>query len=77
MVWFHKHSNNETIVGILIFVVFFFFGFEVVCFIIIAEKDKNKVLKFGIMYLPYLEISAPSFKHCPLISKAPARFKIK
>ena len=61
MVWFHKHSNNETIVGILIFVVFFFFGFEVVCFIIIAEKDKNKVLKFGIMYLPYLEISAPLF----------------
>ena len=60
MVWFHKHSNNETIVGILIFVVFFF-GFEVVCFIIIAEKDKNKVLKFGIMYLPYLEISAPLF----------------
>ena len=43
MVWFHKHSNNETIVGILIFVFFFFFGFEVVCFIIIAEKDKNKV----------------------------------
>ena len=36
---------------------FVFFGFEVFCFIFIVEKDKNKVLKFDMMYFPYLEIS--------------------
>ena len=37
-----------------------FFGFEVLCFIFIVEKDKNKVLKFDMMYFPYLEISNPT-----------------
>ena len=37
----------------------FFYGFEVLCFIFIVVKDKNKVLKFNMMYFPYLEISVP------------------
>ena len=59
MAWFYKHSNNETIVDILMFS--FFFGFAVFCFILIVEKDKNKVLEFDIVYFSYLEISAPLF----------------
>ena len=60
---------NEIIVDILMFsFVFFrfFFGFEVLCFIFIAEKDKNKDFKFDAMYFPYLEISTPP----PLLSAA-------
>ena len=60
---------NEIIVDILMFsFVFFsfFFGFEVLCFIFIAEKDKNKDFKFDVMYFPYLEISTPP----PLLSTA-------
>ena len=36
----------------------FYFGLEVLCLILIVEKDKNKVLKFDIMCFPYFEISA-------------------
>ena len=57
MVWFYKHSNNETNVDILMFP--FFYGFEVLFFIFIVVKDKNKVLTFNMMYFPYLEISVP------------------
>ena len=59
MVWLYKHLNNETIVDILMFSFFcFFFGFEVLRFLFIVEKDKNKILKFDMMYFPYFEISA-------------------
>ena len=36
----------------------FFFGFQVFYFIFIVEKDKNKVLKFNVVYFPYFEISS-------------------
>ena len=36
-------------VSVFLFFVFVFV-FEVLCFIFIAEKDKNKVLKFDMMY---------------------------
>ena len=64
MVWLYKHLNNETSFDILMFSIFFFFfffGFEVLCFILIVEKDKNKVLKFNMMYFPYFEVSAGLF----------------
>ena len=34
----------------IFFSLFLFFGFEVLCFILIVEKNKNKVLKFDMMY---------------------------
>ena len=52
MVWLYKHLNNETIADTLMFSFFFFFDFEILCFIFIVEKDKNKVLKFDMMYFP-------------------------
>ena len=58
MVWFYKHSINEVIADILmflfffIFIFFFIFGFEVLCFIFIVENGKNKVLKFDMMCFP-------------------------
>ena len=56
----------KDIVDILIFFFFFFFfegggGVEVLCFILIVQKDKRKVLNFDMMDLPYFEISAVLF----------------
>ena len=60
MVWLYKHLNNETIVDILMFS-FFFWLWGFLCFIFIVEKDKNKVLKFDMMYFPYFEIITALF----------------
>ena len=54
----------KDIVDILIFFFFFFEGgggVEVLCFILIVQKDKRKVLNFDMMDLPYFEISAVLF----------------
>ena len=67
MVWFYKHSNNETSADIFMFPFFFGGGgrgggaVEFLCFIFIAEKDKSKVLKIDMMYFSYLEISVALF----------------
>ena len=66
MVRLYKHLNNEATVDILMLSFFFIFffvflGFEVLRFIFIVEKDKNKVLKFDMMNLPYFEIDATLF----------------
>ena len=68
MVCLYKHLNNETIVDILmvffvdifLFILFLVLGFS--CFNFpIVEKNKNKVLKFDVMYFPYFEISTALF----------------
>ena len=59
MEWLYKHLNNETIVDILVFS--FLGGSGVFYFLFIVEKDKNKVLKFDMMYFPYFEINAALF----------------
>ena len=62
MVWFYKHSNNETSADIFMFPFFFGGGaVEFLCFIFIVEKDKSKVLKIDMMYFSYLEISVALF----------------
>ena len=66
MVWFYKHSNNETSADIFMFPFFFGGGggggaVGFLCFIFIVEKDKSKVLKIDMMYFSYLEISVALF----------------
>ena len=66
MVWFYKHSNNETSADIFMFPFFLGGGegggaVEFLCFIFIVEKDKSKVLKIDMMYFSYLEISVALF----------------
>ena len=49
-----------------IFIYFIIFSrFEVLRFIFIVEKDKNKVLKFDMMYFPYFKISTALFQVLP------------